>query len=238
MIVIPMAGLSSRFFNAGYVLPKYMLDAHGQTLFAHAVNSFSLYFDTHFFLFIVRDLYDTEYFVQKECNKLGIKNYQIIVLYNNTNGQADTVRLGLKAANILNQSITIFNIDTFRPGFIFPDFIENCDGYLEVFKGQGDNWSFVKAIDNSQRVIETAEKKPISNLCSTGLYYFKSSDNFMCAFEKESKKDSSELCNGEIYVAPMYNDLIKNNKDIRYHLIHDNEVIFCGVPEEYENFKK
>lgn len=31
MIVIPMAGMSSRFFKAGYTQPKYMLEAHGQT---------------------------------------------------------------------------------------------------------------------------------------------------------------------------------------------------------------
>ncbi|EOA0230274.1 capsular biosynthesis protein, partial [Escherichia coli] len=36
MIVIPMAGLSSRFKKAGYVKPKYMLEAHGKTLFSHS----------------------------------------------------------------------------------------------------------------------------------------------------------------------------------------------------------
>ena len=29
MIVIPMAGRSQRFFDAGYTAPKYMLDLHG-----------------------------------------------------------------------------------------------------------------------------------------------------------------------------------------------------------------
>ena len=35
-----MAGLSSRFFKAGYTAPKYMLDLKGQTFFAHALRSF------------------------------------------------------------------------------------------------------------------------------------------------------------------------------------------------------
>lgn len=49
MIIIPMAGLSSRFFKAGYTKPKYMLDAHGISLFDHAVNSFKAYFKTETF---------------------------------------------------------------------------------------------------------------------------------------------------------------------------------------------
>ena len=40
----------------------------------------------------------------------------------------------------------------------------------------------------------------------------------------------------ELYVAPMYNLLIRRGCDIRYHLIGAEEVIFCGVPAEYEAF--
>ena len=56
MIVIPMAGLSSRFTKAGYDKPKYMLEAFGRSLFWHAVSSFSNYFDSEDFLFIARDI--------------------------------------------------------------------------------------------------------------------------------------------------------------------------------------
>ncbi|MBD6989485.1 capsular biosynthesis protein, partial [Vibrio parahaemolyticus] len=44
MIIIPMAGMSSRFFNAGYDKPKYMLEARGVTLFEHSILSFKKYF--------------------------------------------------------------------------------------------------------------------------------------------------------------------------------------------------
>lgn len=33
MFIIPMAGLSSRFFKAGYTKPKYQLDLNGETVF-------------------------------------------------------------------------------------------------------------------------------------------------------------------------------------------------------------
>jgi 2-C-methyl-D-erythritol 4-phosphate cytidylyltransferase len=38
VIVIPMAGQSGRFARAGYDVPKYMLDARGRSLFAHALS--------------------------------------------------------------------------------------------------------------------------------------------------------------------------------------------------------
>ncbi|EKD6920812.1 capsular biosynthesis protein, partial [Campylobacter coli] len=44
-IVFPMAGLSSRFSNAGYKIPKYMLEIQNQTVFYNAVLSFKCYFE-------------------------------------------------------------------------------------------------------------------------------------------------------------------------------------------------
>ncbi|KJG25512.1 capsular biosynthesis protein [Photobacterium iliopiscarium] len=237
MIVIPMAGLSSRFFNAGFTQPKYMLNAHGETLFAHAINSFSHYFATESFLFIVRDVHNTVAFVEQEIARLKIKNAHIFVLDKPTRGQAETVYIGLQSRPDYQGPITIFNIDTFRPQFRYPQNIAAWDGYLEVFKGHGDNWSFALAeSENSSRVIKTTEKEPISDLCSTGLYYFADSQLFNQAYQQYLAKPQTEWAKCELYIAPLYNDLITANHAIHYHLIDNNEVIFCGVPEEYEAF--
>ena len=58
-IIIPMAGLSSRFTKAGYVLPKYMLYVKNKSLFNLAVTSFEKYFDTCRFVFVARNVFDT-----------------------------------------------------------------------------------------------------------------------------------------------------------------------------------
>src|SRR6218665_2214806 len=109
LFVIPMAGLSSRFFKAGYSVPKYMLDLHGKTMFSWAVSSFEKYFQTDDFLFIVRDVYDTPAFVQKELSSLGLKSFKIAVLNEETKGQAETVYLGLRQLEIQPQELIIFN---------------------------------------------------------------------------------------------------------------------------------
>ncbi len=235
MIVISMAGMSSRFFDAGYTEPKYQLRAFDESLFAHSIRSFERYFEDTRFLFITLRQYSAAEFVRAECRRLGIADAEIVVLEKLTRGQAETVQKGLATAGVRDEPITIFNIDTAEPGFVQPGFVNECDGYLDVFIGTGDNWSFAKpAADGSDRVIETAEKNPISNLCSTGLYHFASSDDFLAAYQAQLEGGLEGLARGEIYVAPLYNFLIASGKDIRYRILERDDVVFFGTPAEYE----
>lgn len=232
-----MAGLSSRFFKSGYTQPKYMLEAHGETLFEHSVKSFINYFEKESFLFIVRDVFDTPEFVRNKATKLGIKDFKIKVLEDETRGQAETVFMGVKDL-ITSEPMTVFNIDTFRPNFIYPENMASWDGYLEVFEGEGENWSFTRPLnENTTQVIETAEKRAISNLCCTGLYYFKTISQFLDAYFNYLDLPVSQWDKGELYIAPLYNFLIGKNEKIHYNLISRDSVIFCGVPDEYEDFK-
>lgn len=232
-----MAGLSRRFSEAGYDKPKFMLKLRGLSLFTHSLLSFKDYFKVEKFLFIARDLSGFKNFISDEVRELGIDNFEVIMLDHETTGQAETVFEGISKCKILpRESITIFNIDTFRPNFQYPLGI-NCDGYLEVFKGYGQNWSYVK-LDPKQtnKVIETAEKNPISDLCCTGLYFFNHYEDFLDAFLYH--RDNSIFVNGELYVAPLYNFLINKGKYITYDLIGEDDVIFCGTPQEYEDLIK
>lgn len=233
-IIIPMAGLSSRFTKAGYVLPKYMLYVKNRSLFNLAVTSFEKYFDTCRFVFVARNVFDTKTFIEKECELMGIKDFTVVILPQPTKGQAETVLEGIVRADVPDEEpILIFNIDTFRPGFAFPADMSGWDGYLEVFVGSGKNWSYAKTeSDDSTLVVETAEKVEISRYCSTGLYYFSTASSFKTAYAQNLEHP----CDGkaELYVAPLYNHLIREGKKIHIHVIDRSDVIFSGVPDEYE----
>ncbi len=240
MIVIPMAGLSRRFAEAGYAVPKYMLEAHGKSLFRHAVESFAAYFEAQPFLFVCRDIAGAPDFVRSECDAMGIASAKVAVLPAPTSGQAETVALGLDEMAVPDdEPATIFNIDTFRPGLRLPTqgALKIAAGYLEVFRGDGANWSYARTEtgDASSRVIETAEKRPISSFCCTGLYHFARSGDFRRAYAYPPPSTSAAEAR-ETYVAPLYNRLIQWGMDIRISLIDRTQIIFCGIPEEYQQF--
>ena len=115
-----------------------------------------------------------------------------------------------------------------------PDFVDTADGYLDVFHGEGDRWSFARAAGaDTDRVIETAEKVRISELCSTGLYHFACAADFRDAFEAEAARLAAAERPGELYVAPLYNHLIAAGRDVRYRLLPESGVVFFGTPDEY-----
>lgn len=243
-IIFAMAGASSRFLNAGYKSPKYILPLWKKTVFYYAVNGFARYFNKSEFIFVYRDLYGTKDFINAQCRALGLAEFQAIELPHLTQGQAQSVYEALCALNLPdNESVLIFNIDTFRLDFALPTIFDlgKIDGYLEVFRGVGDQWSFVLPKEANlgkghlYQVAQTAEKRRISPLCSSGLYYFRQCSDFKAVFESMLK--NSDKTKGEYYIAPMYNALIAQGKDIRYCEILPSEVLFCGTPQEYENLK-
>jgi len=236
-----MAGESRRFADAGFKIPKYQLQAHGESVFSHAVRSFAHYFPTEPFLFVYRDVEGSGSFVRAECERLKIKHASFVTLDRMTKGQAETVALGLENAAVPDdEPIVIFNIDTFRLNYRYPDLAgakASYDGYLEVVVGAGDNFSFVRPhADDSGLVCETSEKRPISNLCSTGLYHFRRSGDFRWAYANpcQPKGDAERK---ERYVAPLYNSLISRGNRIGFVIIEPASVISCGTPEEYEQVR-
>ena len=230
MFIIPMAGLSSRFFKAGYTKPKYQLDLNGETVFSWSIRSFERYFKTDKFVFIYRDVYETKNFLEEEMTKLGISDYELVCLPEETLGQADTVYQGIVNINA-DESIYIFNIDSRIIDFVKPEWADECDGYLEVFKGEGDHWSFAEPDGNTNKVLRTTEKERISELCSDGLYYFKHKSIFESLFLDTKFKGNTTK--NEYYIAPLYNELISQGGNVFYDLIPADKILFCGTPDEY-----
>ena len=237
MIVIPMAGNSRRFREAGYDRPKYELPLHGESLFARSLRSFEAYFETERFVIVCRRDLGAEPFVRRECARLGIAQVEIVGVDGATRGQGETVLMGLERCAFLPaEAVVVFNIDTIRFGWRFPEACAHADGYLEVFRGEGTQWSFVQpAAAFSRRVCRTTEKERISDLCSTGLYYFARAADLVAACRAALAEAGAYQARWtEVYVAPLFNPLIAAGKTITYELVDIAAVGFSGTPAEYE----
>ena len=235
MIIIPMAGRSRRFFQDGYCVPKYQLPLHGKTLFEWSLLSFKKYFGTDHFVFVALKKSDSEYFIRFVCQKFNIHSFEIFLLDEVTDGQAETVARYLVKTEDEGDELYIFNIDTIRLNFEKPSqkFLTETDGFLETFVGSGKNWSNIIPHPRLRdRVVETKEKEEASEYCCTGLYYWKSSIKFLEALEKQrSMYGCGQLT--EFFIAPLYNNLIGRADVVKFTVIEEKDVIFAGTPEEY-----
>ena len=227
-IVLPMAGESRRFRAAGYRVPKHQLPMPwGGTLLEAAVSSFEEFYGSAKFVFGVAAS-DVEEVVVEMAERFGIRDFAVSRIRVPTTGQAHTVALALEQVDAI-EDLYIFNVDSRR--YRVPKVDLACDGLLEVFRGPGSHWSFVDpGVDD--RVLRTTEKERISDLCSNGLYWFNSAAEF-CDLVAGSLRRRRES-DGELYVAPLYNELIARGSDIRYRLIDASQMTFAGTPAEYE----
>lgn len=231
--VITMAGKSQRFLDEGYLEPKYTLKAFDKTLFEWAVESFKNFFNKSKFIFVTMKSHNSRGFIEQKCKKIGINNYEILELTENTDGQATTAYLALKDANF-DTSLIIHNIDT----HISPEYLTNfnykgVDGMIPCFKMPGDQWSFVK-VDNNFNAIKVAEKNRISDYCSIGTYYFSSVKVFIESYKK-TYIDNKEVSK-EKYIAPLYNSIISSKNKVKILVVPNEKIVVLGTPQEYENF--
>jgi dTDP-glucose pyrophosphorylase len=230
-VIITMAGDSTRFKNAGVDKDKYRVQVRDRTMFEWAMQSLSAFFDEKF-VFVTREHHDAVSFVNERCTDLGVESYEIVELKNRTSGQAATALAADQYVNS-NDSVIIYNIDTYvEEGNLTPESLEG-DGCIPVFEAEGDNWSFAK-VDTDGNVIEVSEKEPISNLASLGLYHFYKWEYFVDAFQRAAGDVESQY--GERYIAPLYNTLLNDGHRVTVTQIPAEKVHILGTPSEVEVF--
>lgn len=240
-IVITMAGIGKRFRDAGYEVPKYMIEAHGKTLFEWSMESLAGFNNkNNTYYFIVRAEDEAAAFIEESCHKLGIEQCRVIELNHRTDGQATTAMLASGDWNE-DDSLLIYNIDTFvEPGEMNESQIEG-DGFIPCFHAEGDHWSFVK-LDEAGRAVCVKEKERISDNCTLGAYYFRTAGLYSELYREyyeEERYDRSEDSNAEKkerYVAPLYNYLIRRGGEVRISIVDYEKVHVLGTPEELKVF--
>lgn len=236
-IVIPMAGLGSRFSEAGYEKPKPFIDVGGQPMIERVLEN--LHTSNARYILLVRDEHIKNY--SSYINSIK-KNYNsvIVPVTHLTKGTACTVLLAKKY--ILNQDpLVIANSDQIVD-IRFNNFIEdalkrNLDGSILSFidKEMNPKWSFAK-VDKNDIVIEVKEKEAISNIATVGIYYFKRGSDFVEGATKMIAR--RDTVNGEYYTCPTYNYLIQNQLKIGIYNIHQNQMNGIGTPKDLKKYLK
>ncbi len=228
-IVMPMAGLGSRFRQAGFAAPKPLIDVRGRPMYAWATESLPLDRCARLIFILLAS--------QPECPELQRDIEQryarhrpiVLTVPELTAGQAITV---LRAKEFIDtdEPLLIHNADTAfdaDPSWVDAAWNERLDGALLVFPSQEKRWSFSR--ENAQgRVDLVREKEVISPWATTGTYWFRRGRDFVRAAGarfQSGRRDASEF-----YVGPLYNDLIAAGAQVKNFVIRK---LYCfGTPED------
>jgi len=233
-IVMPMAGSGSRFTNAGYVVPKPLIDVRGRPMYAWAMDSLPLSLAKRVIFICLAEHLRDRALADDIRARYAALDPVIISLDHVTQGQACTV---LEARAWIDNAdpLIIYNADTFcrtRLESRLRSLSPEIAGLLSVFEAPGDKWSFAR-VDASGRVLETAEKRRISEWATTGLYHFSRGADFVR--HADAMIAANERERGEFYVAPVYNRLIATGADVR--IDKADEVWVLGTPEDLSDFE-
>lgn len=232
-IVMPMAGRGSRFADVGYADPKPLIDVRGRPMYAWAVESLPLALATRVIFICLEEHLRTTKLVADIKERYARLAPIIISLDHVTAGQACTV---LEAREWIDNSssLIIYNADTFYTSQLETRLrgAVDIDGLIGVFRAPGDKWSFART-DEAGRVLETAEKRRISEWATTGMYHFTRGSDFVRHADAMIAADERER--GEFYVAPVYNRLIAAGGNIRVD--EASAVWVLGTPEDLGHFE-
>lgn len=236
VIIITMAGVGARFREAGYQVPKYMIEAKGKTLFEWSMSSLCGYNDyVDKYIFVVRKYDRAADFIKRKTAGLGIYKADVIEIDHMTDGQATTCMLAMPYCND-NDEILIYNIDTYVEPYEMKYDDISGDGHIPCFHAEGDHWSFVR-LDDFGNAAEVREKVRISDNCTLGAYYFSSAGLYRQLYN-EYYTDESKMEKNEKYIAPLYNYMIEKGMPVTISIVSAERVHVLGTPEELQIFIK
>ena len=234
-ILIPMAGMGSRFANVGYDRPKPFIDVAGKPMILRVLENLSYQSARYILIARKEHLAANAALVEQIKSSYEVEFVSIDKL---TEGTACTVLHARKFIDndvplVIANSDQIIDVD-------IADFIDDCfdrdlDGSILTFedKARDPKWSFAR-LGEDGLVKEVQEKKAISEYATVGVYLFVKGRDFV-----DGAIDmivNGDRVNGEFYTCPVYNYLHSENKKIGVFNIDRDKMHGLGTPEDLTSY--
>jgi len=229
-VLIPMAGAGSRFAQAGYTFPKPLIEVNGKPMIQVVTENLNV--EAHFIYIVQKEHY--EKYNLKQLLNLISPGCDIVQVEGITEGAACTTLLAKDLINT-DQPLLMANSDQFvewnSNECLYAFTADGIDGGIVTFNATHPKWSFAKLGDDGF-VTEVAEKNPISNIATVGIYYWRKGSDYVKYAEQMIERNIRT--NNEFYVCPVFNEAIGDNKKIRVKNIE--KMWGIGTPEDLNYF--
>ena len=229
-VLIPMAGAGSRFANAGYTFPKPLIEVRGKPMIQVVVENLNIQAN---YTFLVQKEHYEKYNLKYLLNLIA-PGCNIVQVDGLTEGAACTTLLAKEFIDN-DAPLVMANSDQFiewnSNECMYAFSADSIDGGIITFESTHPKWSYAK-LGEDGFVCEVAEKKPISNLATVGVYYWKHGSDYVKYAEQMIAKNIR--VNNEFYVAPVFNEAVSDSKKIRVKSI--DRMWGIGTPEDLDYF--
>lgn len=227
-----MAGEGTRFPRDTYKIPKPLIDIKGMSMIQMAIESLGLSGTYHF---VIRK--DSYY--DQVCSLLHkiLPNPKIISVEETTEGPAASSLLFKDFINS-EEELVIANCDQIMwwdPDlFLTTARYYKYDGLVVTYSTSTPKNSYAR-IDQQGFVQEIKEKEVISDISLNGIHYWRKGKYFVQSAE-DMIQCNDRAPNGEFYVGPSYNHMIKKGHKVGIHHIPNYQHNPVGVPEDLNSF--
>ncbi len=231
-VLIPMAGAGKRFEEVGYSFPKPMIDVNGKPMIQVVVDSLNI--DAKYIYVVQKEHYE-KYNLNHFLN-LITPNCEIVQIDEMTEGAACTTLLAKEYIDN-DEPLLIANSDQYiewdSNEFMYSMVADDIDGGILTFTATHPKWSFAKL--NKEGFVErVAEKEPISNIATVGIYFYNQGSDYVKYAEQMIEKNVRT--NNEFYVCPVFNEAIQDGKKIKIYHIDKKQMWGMGTPEDLKRF--
>jgi len=238
-ILIPMAGHSRRFFEAGFKDPKQFIYIDGKPMIQRVCEMFSPK-DEFIFIANKEQLKNKKYL---DILKNVTKDYQIVEIDPHDEGPLYTT---LQAKHLMkeNEPLIISYCDFFCQ-WNYQRFLQKAtmyEGAMSVFKGfhpasfGNTNYCYIKT-NPDREMIALQEKQPFTNnrseeYASTGVYYLESWHMF--EYYANLIINQGKRVATEFYVSLIYNPIVESGKKV---CTFEVEKFICwGTPQDLKEY--
>jgi dTDP-glucose pyrophosphorylase len=228
-----MAGSTKDFNEHGHIYPNFLLEIQNKPLIQRIIESLNGLASK--IIFIIRKEDNEKFYIGDIIHQLEPKGC-VITVDGMTKGAVCTALFAIDQINNDDELLVINGDQLIKADLhdaidVFHE--KKADAGIIVFKSIHPRWSYVLQ-DSMGDVVQTSEKRPISNLATAGCYWYKRGKEFIASCFSVIEKDVQ--VQGNFYISSTFNELILKQKKICCYEIPRKDYVSFATYQMYENF--